>query len=195
MLRRFVGLIGVVLMLGLAGCAPAHELSGSPYQDPQAAPALHLQTTTSEPYVLADHHGQVVLLYFGYTHCPDECPATLSEWEWLADQLGPDRDRVEFVFVTIDPKRDTSTVTRQFLDQFGTDFIGLIGSADQIDVAKAGYGVFAEADDEHDEDSAVTHTSRTFLIGPDGKLLSGYTFDEPRQALLDDVRYLLKTSS
>lgn len=188
-------LLPLLLLLGLAACAPAHELSGSTYQDPLPAPPLNLKTTAGEPFKWPDHQGQVVLLYFGYTNCPDECPATMSKWAWLEDQLGDDADRVRFVLVTIDPDRDSPAVLRQYLDQFSPDFVGLVGGPDQIDTAKAGYGVFAEPDDEHDENSTVTHTSRTFLIGTGGKLLTGYSLDEPREALLADVRYLLETSS
>lgn len=193
-MRRFGWWLPVALVLALASCAPAHELRGSTYQNPQPAPPLNLQTTSGDPYRLADHQGEVVLLYFGYTNCPDECPATLSEWEWLSKQLGDDA-RVHYVFVTIDPKRDTPSVLREFLDQFNPAFIGLSGTGDEIDAAKAGYGVFAQPDDEEDQHSAVTHTSRTFLIGPQGKLLSGYTYDEPRESLLEDIRYLLDHGS
>jgi protein SCO1/2 len=192
-MRRAVLALPLILIMMTSACTPVHELGGSPYQEPQPAPPLNLKTTAGEPYRLADHQGRAVLLYFGYTHCPDECPATLSEWKWIADQLGPDNGAVRYVFVTIDPTRDTATVLRDFLDQFNPNIVGLLGSAEQIDAAKAGYGVFAEPDDDHDENSAVTHTSRTFLIGPQGKLLSGYTYDEPREALLADIRYLLKS--
>lgn len=194
-MRPYRYLLPLLLLIGLAACAPAHELSGSTYQEPQPAPELNLKTTSDESFSWADHQGKVVLLYFGYTHCPDECPATMSEWSWLADQLGQDASQVDFVLVTIDPERDSPQVLRQYLDKFNPDFVGLVGTPLQTDAAKAGYGVFAEPDDAADENSSVSHTSRTFLIGPEGKLLASYPLDVPRDELLADVRYLLKSSS
>jgi protein SCO1/2 len=184
-----------LVLLSAVACSPRHEFAGSPYQDPAPAPALGLKTTNGNEFSWADHQGEAVMLYFGYTNCPDVCPATLSKVDSVLEQLGSDSDRASFVFVTIDPARDSAEVVRQYLDKFNTRFIGLVGTAGQIEVAKSGYGVFAEPEDENDEHSDMTHTARVFLIDPDGKLVSGYTFDEPANVILKDVEFLIGDGS
>lgn len=199
------------LALILAACSPAHEWHGSPYQDPGPAPDINLTTTEGEPFRLDDHRDDVVMLFFGYTSCPDVCPGTNANAARILERLGKRADSVEYVFVTIDPERDDPQAIREFLDKFHPDFIGVHGEPEELDRVKSAYGVFAEPDDpaaddhehDHEEEGAhtrdhgedgytVTHTSRIFLIDPNGRLVTNYTVGTPNEDIIADITYLLE---
>lgn len=192
-LFRFLLSSAFVLLIVLAGCSSQVQLHGSPYDPATAAPELGLANTNGDPFSLERQRGEIVLLYFGYTHCPDICPATLADLKWVHEQLANQSERLNVVFISIDPARDDPETLRQYLDRFQEDFIGLTGSEAQVAQAAAAYAVFAQRDPaEDDENYSMTHTSRVFLIDGQGLLRSNYTFDEPRDAILADVRQLLE---
>ena len=93
--------------------------------DPRPAPPLRLVEHGGRAFDLAAERGKVVLLFFGYTHCPDICPTTLADWRRVHAALGADTSRVRFVFVTTDPERDTPEVAQQYARQFHPAIIGL----------------------------------------------------------------------
>jgi cytochrome oxidase Cu insertion factor (SCO1/SenC/PrrC family) len=117
----------------------------------------------------ADFRGRFMLIYFGYTYCPDVCPTELNTMSLALDQLGI-RVRIVPVFITIDPERDTPEALKSYLASFGADFVGLTGSADEIaQVAKA-YRVYYKKGEGSGTDYLMDHTSLIYLVGPDGKL-------------------------
>lgn len=188
-LRRFIFVTLTVLLL--AGCAAPVELHGSEYQTSEPAPDIPLATSHGDRFSLEAHHGQVVLVYFGYTHCPDICPATLSDLKWVHQQLAAADDLLQVVFVSIDPARDDPASVQSYLDRFNESFIGLIGSQAELEPIIAEYGVLAQRDPGEDDNYTMTHTSRVFLIDQEGILRTNYTFDEPREDILADVRQLV----
>jgi protein SCO1/2 len=188
------GLLLVLTALLLAGCQPTYQFHGSPYPQPQSAPDLNLTTTNGQPFNLAAYAGRPVLLFFGYTHCPDVCPATTAEVSQVLDELGPQADQVVFAFITVDPDRDSAAAVRSFLDRFDQRFLGLTGDSAALAQARQAYGVFAERDSDDPANYTMTHTSRLFLIDPQGRLVTNYTFDEPAEVLLADLRHLLQES-
>lgn len=199
---------GVALML--AACSPAHELHGSPYQDPRPAPDLDLTTTEGDPFRLDEHRGDVIMLFFGYTSCPDVCPTTNANAAKIFERLGEHAAHVEYVFVTVDPNRDDPQAIREYLDKFHSGFIGLYGESEDLERIKSAYGVFAEPDDtaadghdhDHEQEGAqthdhggdnytVTHTSRIFLVDPEGRLVTNYTMGTANEDIIADITYLL----
>jgi cytochrome oxidase Cu insertion factor (SCO1/SenC/PrrC family) len=117
----------------------------------------------------ADFRGRFMLIYFGYTYCPDVCPTELNTIALALDQLGV-RVRVVPVFITVDPERDKPDVLKSYLASFGSDFVGLTGTADEIaQVAKA-YRVYYKKGEGSGADYLMDHTSLIYLVGPDGKL-------------------------
>jgi protein SCO1/2 len=175
----------------VAGCSPAYQMHGSPYQDPQPAPELYLDTTEADEFSLNNLHGKVVLLYFGYTHCPDICPATMAQLKWVTEQLGSQSDQVQVLFVSIDPDRDDPQTIRSFLDRFNPEFIGLSAPQTKLEPVLASYGVAAQRDPGESENYTMSHTSRVFLIDREGTLQTNYTYDESRANILADVQYFL----
>ena len=181
----------ILLALWLAACSGSYDWHGSPYEPTKEAPEITLSDTSGQPFQLIDERGEIVLVYFGYTYCPDICPATLAELAWVKEQLGPEAENVQVVFISVDPARDTADRVDSYLAKFDPEFVGLVGSEQELEKVTAEYGVLAQRDPGDDENYTMTHTSRVFLIDAEGMLRSNYTFDEPPEAILADVEYLL----
>jgi len=142
-----------------------------------------------------DYLGRHLLIYFGYTYCPDICPASLQEMAAALEQLGDRAEGVVPVFVTVDPKRDTPDVLKAYVMQFGDRFVGLGGSEQQIrKVAKSFRLHRLKVVPEWasgPEDYLVDHSSLTFLIGPDGKVLTLFPHNTPAATMAMRLRNYL----
>lgn len=123
-----------------------------------------------------DFHGQTLLVYFGFTHCPDVCPTTLAVVADALEQLGATGQRLTPVFVTVDPARDTPAILKPYLASFGPRFVGLTGSAQAIEAIKKEYRVYAVREPLEGGGYAMTHSNTLYLMGPNGKFITH--FDE-----------------
>ena len=144
---------------------------------------------------LADFRGKVVLLFFGFSHCPDHCPTALAEMALLVKRLGPDGERVQGIFVTVDPERDTAERLASYITAFNPSFIALRGSSEEIARAAEEFKVFYRAHDKEgarDGDYSIEHADAMFVFDPRGKLrLYVSERDRTIENLLEDVRLLL----
>jgi protein SCO1/2 len=186
-------------MLGLAlvsfiltGCQ-SYQFKGTLYPDPQAAPDFELAATDGGHFRLSDQRGDVVLMFFGYTSCPDVCPTTLAEARRVLQDLGDDAEHVTFLFITVDPERDTPAVLATYTGAFHPEIVGLTGTPDELEAVRQAYGVVAEK--EVLEGSAtgyiVNHTARVFLVDAEGQLRLSYSFGTPPENIVEDIRHLL----
>ena len=127
-LRFFFG--SLILALALSACGPSGpkfhnaDITGADY-----AKDFSLTDHTGKPRTLADFRGKAVLVFFGYTRCPDVCPTTLAEFKLILQKLGEDAGRVQVLFVTVDPERDTQQILAQYVPAFDAGFLGLYGDA------------------------------------------------------------------
>jgi cytochrome oxidase Cu insertion factor (SCO1/SenC/PrrC family) len=138
-----------------------------------------LTDETGRRVTSADFRGRYMLIYFGYSFCPDVCPATLGVMAEALDKMGPRKDKVVPIFITIDPERDTPKVLADFMKAFGPQFVGLTGSADAIKAVEKEYRVYAAKAPLKSSDGKVVgygmnHSSVLYLMGPDGRLVSFY---------------------
>lgn len=158
------------------------------YQQPKAAPALDLVDHRGQPFELAAARGTPVLVYFGYTHCPDVCPATIGTLnEVIATFEGP----VRAVFVTVDPERDTVDFMGQYIRYFSEEYTGLTGTPAAIRAAADGYGVtYARVDTGSAGGYAMAHTAELYLIDPAGRLRAHYPFGVAAEDVVRDLRTL-----
>jgi protein SCO1/2 len=123
----------------------------------------------------ADFRGRFMLIYFGYTFCPDVCPTTLATMAQAYDSLPPDeRRKLALIFITVDPERDTADQIGQYVENFSPDLIGLTGSPEQIRKVLAEYRVYARKGEDDGGNYAVNHSSIVYLMGPDGKYLNHF---------------------
>lgn len=188
---------GLLIMLALAGCGGGtHEFAGATLDPPLAVPDFTLTADGDQPVNLTDFRGQYVYLYFGYTFCPDACPITLSKLAQLRQQLGEDADRVQVIMVTVDPERDTPAALADYVTRFDPTYIGLAGTKEAIDAAGQPFGLYYQRNEGTTTGGyLVDHTTRTYLIDPDGNALVAYPHDAPVESMLADLRWLLGRES
>lgn len=162
---------------------------GTPVR-PDTTPSLVLPDDRGGTFDLAAHRGEIVLVYFGYTHCPDVCPETLNRLDAVSEHLGPDRHRVEQVFVTLDPRRDTPELLRAYLSYFDPAPIGLTGSPEAVAAAARAWGVTWRP---AKGGAFIDHTSLVAVIGPDGRERLRYGFSQlgDPAAVARDLRHIL----
>lgn len=169
-----------------------HIYAGTVFQSPSPAPPIDLIAHTGEPVDLEDYRGEVVLLYFGYTHCPDVCPLTLSNAAKAIENLGRDGDRVNVMMVTVDPERDTPDLLGEYVTFFDESFLGLYGPDEDLARTAALYGVFYQAREGTPESGyLVDHTATLMAIDPDGFLRVLWTPDVSNEDLTADLEELL----
>lgn len=184
----------------LAACAmlPVSEpaFHGTTLEPLEPAPDFELTTHAGASYHLSDRDGRVVLLFFGYTYCPDVCPTTLAEFNRIHESLGAKAERVDFVFITVDPERDTPARLAQHLAVFNPAFIGLTDDEATLTPVWEDYGVYwAKAESETQaSDYLMDHTSVTYLVDTDGNLRLVYSFGTPAEDIAADIRQLLRRS-
>lgn len=190
-----VVVVGVVAARFLVGGLTPHLYAGTVLQQSQAAPPLDgLSFASGEPVDLAAFEGEVALVFFGYTNCPDVCPLTLSTVRRAMDQLdAQQRDRVQMMMVSVDPDRDEPQSLQQYVGFFDPGFRGVGGPKEAIDRAATLYGVYYELDrvDEDDQAYLVDHTASLMGIGPDGALRVIWSSEVTADALAADLEELL----
>jgi glutamine cyclotransferase/peroxiredoxin len=161
-----------------------------------AASALDFTLTDQygQAFRLSDQLGYGVVLFFGYTHCPDVCPTNLTIWSRVEADLGSDAKQVRFVFITVDPERDTPDALRQYLATFSPNFIGLTGSTEALDKVYRTFGVVHQktAAPGSTIGYAVAHSTDTYLIDPAGHRDATLSFGMTEQDTLQAIRRVLK---
>lgn len=144
------------------------------------------------PRKLTDFAGKVLVVFFGYTQCPDVCPTSLAELAQVNKALGPDASRVQVVMISVDPERDTPDVMKQYVTAFDPGFIGLTGSPDQVKQAATSFkAYYAKVPSKDGKDYSMDHSAPFYLLDGKGeaRVLAGNTIGA--DALVHDIRALL----
>lgn len=162
---------------------------------PRDMPDFTLTNQDGELTSLSDLRGQYVLITFGYTHCPDVCPLTLNEFRRIRESLGDKAEEVEFVFVSVDPQRDTPASIKEYFETRDLDgFIGLTG--EEADLKKLGidYGLFfAKSEGTSSGGYLVDHTAGSYLLNPDGQWIMRYQFGVMPSLIVEDLETFIST--
>ena len=191
------GLIAVVV-LAIAGAemfAQAYKFRGSVIDPPVAASNFTLKDQNGQTFQLGDQRGKIVLMFFGYTNCPDVCPTTLLQFKQARAQLGRQAERVRFVFVTVDPERDTTEKMKAYLGAIDPAIVGLGGSQAELEPVWKAYGVYRQKQPGQSPDEyadLMEHSGRVYLIDTQGNLRLTYPFGLLPEDVAQDVTYLLK---
>jgi protein SCO1/2 len=198
MRRLFVlGLAGL-LSAGLVGCdyfksgprvSTFHgiDITGADY-----AGHLSLPDAQGRPRTLADFKGKVVVVFFGYTQCPDVCPTTMAELAQVKKALGPDGDRVQGVFVTVDPERDTPAILRAYMASFDPSFVALRGTLEETKAAAKEFKVFfAKVPGKAEGSYTMDHTAGSYVLDTQGKIRLFERYGGGADALTADIKALL----
>lgn len=184
--------LGSLLWLGFVQFRP-HTFHGTLIQSPQPAPDFTLISGSGQPLRLSQLRGSLVLLYFGYTFCPDVCPATLADAARARQLLGKQAEQVQVVMITVDPERDSPVRLDSYVRNFDPSFIGLTGESGQIAEAAALYGIYYEKHAGSEATSyLVDHTATLLVIDPQGHLKLVLPYGVTADEIADDLRYLLR---
>jgi protein SCO1 len=167
---------------------------GTTYAEPYSpAPEFSLLDAKGDGFNLKDIRGKVVLLFFGYTYCPDICPTTLAQLKLAMQDLGKKSEQVQVVFISVDPKRDTSTSMQSYVERFDPAFIGLGGTEEELAPIWSEYGIFREIVEGTSENNyIVNHTGRIILIDQDGNLRLSYGLQVDPEDISQDIQILLR---
>jgi protein SCO1/2 len=140
-----------------------------------------------------DFRGRYMLVFFGFTHCPDICPAELQVIAASLEELGPEAEKVVPIFITLDPERDTPEAVTAYVRNFGPSFVGLSGSPEQIDKAAKAYRVAYSKfkQDEASDDYSIDHSALVYLMGPDGEYIAHFPYGTPAAKMTETLRRYL----
>jgi protein SCO1/2 len=167
---------------------------GTVIAEPEAAPEISLGDQEGNIFRLSDQKGNVVLLFFGFSHCPEACPMTLSTWKQIESRLNGNADKVKFVFVSVDPERDDAESLGSFVSAYSQRIISLHGSAEELTPIHRSYGVFIEKDNEKISGGSylINHTTSIILIDQQGHWRLNYPYGVSADDIVLDIEILLK---
>jgi protein SCO1 len=193
-LRRVIVMLAVVLVIASAAAIVAIHRA-SPVNAARQLPDIggHFALSTADGRRVTDEtfRGKWLLVYFGYTTCPDVCPTTLSSMAQALDKLGPLADKVQPAFITVDPERDTAEIVAQYVKDFDPRFIGLVGSPREIAAAARDFHVYYVVRQLGNNEYVIDHSSFIYVVDPNGKFVRLLTGDLPGHQLADELRKLL----
>ena len=183
-------LTGLVVFTGVFLYATGNLGSSNPGTSAIGGP-FKLVDQNGAPITDADIKGRPFLVFFGYTHCPDICPATLFEVSEVMHALGKDADRAGALFITVDPERDTPAVMKDYLSSFDPHLRGATGDRAAVDAAEKAYRVYAKKVPTTDGDYSMDHTALVYLMDKQGRFVAPFSLKRrPADAAADLRRYL-----
>jgi protein SCO1/2 len=195
-LRKSFFLLTLFVSLALTGCGEPRLPSPYLASDVSAKYAgadFILADASGKLHSLADFRGKVTVLFFGYTHCPDVCPTTLADMAQVMRILGKQADRVQVLFVTLDPERDTAALLGQYVPAFHPSFMGLRGEAQDTAKVALAFGV-AYQKQLNKSGYTLDHTAGSYLISPNGKTVLLAPYGQRAELLAQDISLLLASA-
>ncbi|WP_310571272.1 SCO family protein [Gemmatimonas sp.] len=187
--RQRVLLASTVLF---TACDLAGGFKGMAVDPPRDMPSFAFTRADGTRFTTSPEPGRPLVLFFGYTHCPDVCPTTLADWKRVRAKLGDEAKAVRFVFVTVDPERDTPAVAERYARMYDSAFEGVSGDAITTSRMMEAFGVAAAREAGTDATGyLVSHSSQVFLVDSHGKLVALYPFGTGWDALAADLARLL----
>lgn len=184
-----------LLLVCLGACKPASNQSGFSATDVSGADfakSFNLTDHTGKPRTLEDFKGKVVALFFGYTHCPDVCPTTMADLKNSMKLLGDDADKVQVLFVTLDPERDTQELLAQYVPGFDARFIGLYGTPEQTAAVIKEFKIYAsKVENSGKSGYTIDHSAGLYLYDKDGKIKLYVDYGTKPDVLAADIKKLL----
>ena len=188
---RFWSIITCSLAL-LAACDSRPQFKSTDITGADYGRALELTDHTGKPRRLEDFRGKAVVLFFGFTQCPDVCPTTLAEIASAVKQLGPDADRVQVLLVTVDPERDTPKLLADYVTAFDPRFLALRGDLAATQRVAKEFKIYFEKRPQG-AGYTVDHSAQSYVLDPQGRLRLLVRHDRIGKDLADDLRALLRT--
>lgn len=184
-----------VLLLTACSNAPKPTFLSTDITSADFGADFDLVDHTGKMRTLADFKGKAVVVFFGYTHCPDVCPATMGKLATAMKELGPDASRVQVLFITVDPERDTAAVLKEYLSSFDPTFLGLYGDDRATKkVAKEFKAIYQKQPGESHGHHTMDHSSGTYIYDAKGKLRLYVSGEKGADVFAHDLSELLRTT-
>ena len=185
-------IIGLVIAAGFYFFSKNYAYQGSLIDPPLPAADFSLTQSNGSSFRLSEQKDKLVLLYFGYTYCPDVCPTTLRDLAKVKEQLGEDASKIQVVMVTVDPERDTINQLQEYVTVFDPDFIGLSGSSGELEAIWSDYGIYREKiTNSGSTGYLVNHITRVFVVDSNGGMRLTFPYGMEAKAMADDLVHLL----
>jgi protein SCO1/2 len=191
-------LLAAALAAGLlAGCSrgEAPSFTGIDITGADYATGFDLADQFGQRRTLADFQGKVVLVFFGFTQCPDVCPTTLTEIAQVKQALGADGDRVQGIFISVDPERDTPEIMKQYMASFDPTFLALHAPLDRLpDIARSFKIYYKKVEGKTPTSYTMDHSAGTYVYDPQGRIRLYHRYGSGVQGLIADVKQLLSNA-
>ena len=197
-MRTWLAIVAAAAAFMLAGCQPAPQPPSFQATDITGAAFardFRLTDHNGRERALADFRGKVVAVFFGYIHCPDVCPTTLSDFSLALQQLGPQAERVQVIFVTVDPQRDTPELLKQFVPAFNPGFLGMYTDEASLRLLAKEYKVvYQKTSVKAADDYLIDHSAGTYVYDPKGNLRLLMPYGSSPDDIAKDLKTLLASS-
>ncbi|MGJ7915743.1 SCO family protein [Massilia sp. LXY-6] len=190
-------LVAAALTLSLSACDKLAGKQAASFQNTDVtgldyAKGFSLTDHTGKPRTLADYKGKVVIVFFGYTQCPDVCPTTMAEMASVMQKLGPQADQVQVLFITLDPERDTPQLLASYVPAFDKRFVGLYGTLDQTAKTAKDFKVFySKVPGSSPGSYTIDHMAGSYVFDKDGRLRLFIRHGGNADSIVHDIRQLL----
>lgn len=192
--RHLLSLLGALALSALTACSPDKpafrgvDITGADY-----ARDFALSDQNGQQRTLKDFAGKVVVVFFGYTQCPDVCPTTLQELLEVRRLLGADGEKLQAVFITVDPERDTSELLKSYMANFDPSFVALRPAPEQLQPLLKDFKIYAKKVEGKTPTSyTMDHSAQSYLYDPQGRLRLYNRYGSGPQSLAEDAKLLLK---
>ena len=182
----------IIFSLILASCAKNAEFkfNGSDISNANLNSSFELLSQTGEIKKITDFKGSVVAIFFGFTHCPDICPTSMQELKFIKESLGKQSDKLQVIFITLDPERDNQSLLNSYVPSFDKSFIGLTGSQEDINRIASQYKIFHMKVGEGDS-YTIDHSSGIYIIDKDGKIRVRHPYGSKVESIIEDIQHLI----
>lgn len=187
-------LLAASASLALSACSESpHSFKGIDITGADYATGFSLPDHNGQARTLADFKGKVVVLFFGFTQCPDVCPTSLSEMAQAKQLLGADGDRLQGLFISVDPERDTPAVLREYVGNFDPSFLGLYAAPAELEALAKSYKLYyKKVPGQTPTSYTMDHSAGSYVYDPEGRIRLYHRYGSGAQALADDLKALLK---
>jgi protein SCO1/2 len=190
-------LVLLCMTLALAGCqkgtsGPKLDFTNTDLTGLSYAQGFSLNDHTGKPVTLDSYKGKVLVVFFGYTQCPDVCPTTMAEMAGVMKELGPQADQVQVLFITLDPARDTKELLAQYAPTFDPRFVGLYGTPEQTaQVAKEFKVIYNKVEGKTPDSYTIEHTAGSYVFDKNGKIRLFLRHGQGPAPITHDLKLLL----
>jgi len=189
-MRNYLLLIPLIFLLFSCSEGPDLKFNGSDITKARLNPSFELTSHLGKSTNIEDFSGKVLAIFFGFAHCPDVCPTTMYELKAIKDLLGIDGDKLQVIFVSLDPERDSVELLEKFVPSFDSSFIGLTGTAADIKKIASQYKIYYQKVGD-DENYTIDHSSAIYLIDKKGNIRIRHPYGSSQEMIVNDIRTLL----